>query len=261
LLLDKSIRKTYSHGTHGTYVLFYRTGYFWQEEDFERRWCLECDGSSCGIDATLHIQECDENESKQRFVYEAVPGTGGGRLKPYDNQDLCWQRTGPNEHTLQDCGTSCRQIIKGIQYIGRFEMHPNGRPDDCLEQHHHPKADEVVRASDCESSRRDTTSYWIMINKEGSADWEESLPPENQFINNFGRGVCGADYPCGLCQGQCETDDDCKGVLQCFERDGNEAIPGCLETSSDQASKYTSSSVYNLSSIFLFPFLMTPLQA
>jgi hypothetical protein len=75
-----------------------------------------------------------------------------------------------------------------------------------------------------------------MINKEGSADWEESLPPENQFINNFGRGVCGADYPCGLCQGQCETDDDCKGVLQCFERDGNEAIPGCLETSSDQAS-------------------------
>lgn len=222
-------------------MTYLRIGYFWQEEDFERRWCLECDGSTCRKDDTLHIKKCNDNEPNQRFVYEEVPGTGGGRLKPFEDQNLCWQRTGPNEHTLQDCGTSCRQIIKGIQYIGRFEMHPNGKPDDCLEQHHHPRRGEVVRSNDCETSRDDTTSYWIMINKEGSTDWLEPLPPENNFINDFGRGVCDEDYPCGLCQGQCETDNDCKDGLVCFEGEGTAGVPGCLDTSLNQASKYACS--------------------
>jgi hypothetical protein len=117
-------------------------------------------------------------------------------------------------------------------------MHPNGMPDRCLEQHHHPRKGEVVFSGDCEESRDDTTSYWIMIDKQGSMDWQEPLPQEDQFINNFGFGVCAEDYQCGLCQGQCETDNECKDGLACFEREGSEAVPGCLESSLNLASKY-----------------------
>jgi len=178
------------------------TGYFWQESTEETFWCLECQGS-CSVGDELEIQDCDENEERQRFVYEDVPGSGGGRLKPYEEQNLCWQRTGVHSHTLQECGTSCRQIIKGIQYAGRFEMHPNGLDDECLEQHHHPRGGEVVRANDCQEARGDTTSYWIMINKEG--DWQTPLPPETSHVNNLGIAVCAEDYQCGMCQGNCEV--------------------------------------------------------
>jgi len=31
----------------------------------------------------------------------------------------------------------------------------------------------------------------------------------------------------GLCEGDCDTDDDCKGDLKCFHRDAQEPVPGC----------------------------------
>ena len=33
--------------------------------------------------------------------------------------------------------------------------------------------------------------------------------------------------PLGLCEGDCDHDSDCKSGLTCFQRDGNEAVPGC----------------------------------
>ncbi len=30
-----------------------------------------------------------------------------------------------------------------------------------------------------------------------------------------------------MCLGDCDVDDDCKGNLVCFQRDKNEAVPGC----------------------------------
>ena len=34
-------------------------------------------------------------------------------------------------------------------------------------------------------------------------------------------------FPLGRCEGDCDDDDDCAEGLQCFDRDNNEAVPGC----------------------------------
>lgn len=36
-------------------------------------------------------------------------------------------------------------------------------------------------------------------------------------------------YPLGVCEGDCDSDDDCAGNLKCFQRDENEHVPGCLD--------------------------------
>ena len=35
-------------------------------------------------------------------------------------------------------------------------------------------------------------------------------------------------FPLGECEGDCDSDDDCAGSLQCIERSGTESVPGCF---------------------------------
>ena len=187
------------------------------------------------------IQTCDDGDSAQRFVYEEVPGSGGGRLKPATRQDLCWTRQGDRQLELEPCDLSCRQIILGIQYEGRFEMHANGKPLECLEQHHHPRGGEVVRSNDCIESRDDDTSYWIMINKRGGNYTDEANNPilrGSANIADLGDDVCSDDNRCGLCMGDCDRDSDCQNGLLCMQRDENEPVPGCNGADLEKYSKY-----------------------
>ena len=115
--------------------LYWEEGYCWQEEWDERKWCLECEGGICTEGSYLWLQECSSS-SNQKFVYEPVPGTGGGKLKPYTQQDLCWTRTRINAHQLKPCGNDFKdgmgrdvQILLGFTYDGSFELHPNGFDD------------------------------------------------------------------------------------------------------------------------------------
>ena len=61
----------------------------------------------------------------------------------------------------------------------------------------------------------------------------------------IGRGISGANYcadrpptkllyrgsnpadPLGVCEGDCDGDENCEGDLICFQRDGSEPVPGC----------------------------------
>ena len=38
---------------------------------------------------------------------------------------------------------------------------------------------------------------------------------------------CSAADPCGNCEGDCDTNEDCDGILQCFLRPDNTPVPGC----------------------------------
>jgi hypothetical protein len=38
---------------------------------------------------------------------------------------------------------------------------------------------------------------------------------------------CSEDRLCGLCEGDCDGDGDCDEGLYCFQRDGDESVPGC----------------------------------
>jgi hypothetical protein len=116
--------------------IYWEEGYCWQEEWDERKWCLECEGSACTDNGYLWLQECSSS-SNQKFVYEPVPGSGGGKLKPYMQQDLCWTRTRINAHQLKPCGNDYKdgmgrdvQILIGFTYDGSFELYPNGFNDE-----------------------------------------------------------------------------------------------------------------------------------
>ncbi len=37
------------------------------------------------------------------------------------------------------------------------------------------------------------------------------------------------DYLCGECEGDCDSDSDCKDGLLCLQRSGTELVPGCSE--------------------------------
>mmetsp|Transcript_28491 Transcript_28491/g.61191 ORF Transcript_28491/g.61191 Transcript_28491/m.61191 type:complete len:845 (+) Transcript_28491:175-2709(+) len=44
------------------------------------------------------------------------------------------------------------------------------------------------------------------------------------------RADAGFTWPLGECQGDCDLDTDCQGSLTCFQRSGNEPVPGCSGT-------------------------------
>jgi hypothetical protein len=50
------------------------------------------------------------------------------------------------------------------------------------------------------------------------------------YPGNNGRPT--SAYPLKVCQGDCDNDDECEGNLKCFERSGQESIPGCTGLSS-----------------------------
>lgn len=85
-------------------------------------------------------------------------------------------------------------------------MHPNGFPDDCLTNQHHPKSGEIIRCSHCEVARNDKTSLWVMINKEGGGVGGDGGGGDNGGgsgnTQDNGREHCDSTE-CGLCQGTC----------------------------------------------------------
>lgn len=116
--------------------MYWEQGYCWQEEWRERKWCLECEGRSCDENDYIWLQECSSS-SQQKFVYEPVAGSGGGKIKPYSRVDLCWTRTRFDSHQLKPCGDNYMdsrghnaQVFIGFTFDSKFELHPNGYHDE-----------------------------------------------------------------------------------------------------------------------------------
>lgn len=162
---------------------------------------------------------------------------------PVTKPHLCWTRTRVNAHQLKPCGTNAYtdaqgrdvQIIVGFDINSPSELHPNGLPNKCMDNHHDPKADELVRAGSCEEARKNKTNKWQAINKSGSGTVVEpatilSLGPQDEDdewpeVQPLGKDYCN-DKKCGLCQGDCDSDSQCAPGLKCYQRDEYEHVPG-----------------------------------
>ena len=46
-------------------------------------------------------------------------------------------------------------------------------------------------------------------------------------LNDKGGSGCKSNKKCGVCEGDCDTNADCKAGLKCFQRKKSEAVPGC----------------------------------
>lgn len=119
--------------------MYWEEGACWQAEWRSREWCLRCEGSTCQEDDYLVLEECSSS-SRQRFVYQQYPGSGGGKIMPFTNQGLCWTRTRVNAHQLRPCGNHAYvdrqgldiQIIVGLNLDIPSELYPNGIYDKCM---------------------------------------------------------------------------------------------------------------------------------
>ena len=140
--------------------------YCWQEESIERRWCLECPGNMCNENDILWITECNTTDTKQHFVWIGEDDERG-RLSPYTRPDLCWQRIPEMSTMLQFKLRSCNetenlQLFSGFNMTKQFELHPEGQPNSCMTNDHHPRAGEFIYSEPCDIARFDNTSQWIV---------------------------------------------------------------------------------------------------
>jgi hypothetical protein len=151
---------------HSFRLKLYWNNYFWQEEDFDREWCLECascesitasdkgEGCTssgkgnefkCRLGDQLWVQKCGGKEGNT--VFQVVQGDGGWDQIKVKGTDLCMERNDAKFIVLAACEIGKeRQQWLGFQRDKPFDLRPVQRPDYCVTQHHHPKASEIVSA-------------------------------------------------------------------------------------------------------------------
>jgi len=205
--------------------LHWEEGACWQNEWIERKWCLQCPGSSCVVGDELWINECDEYDPLQRFELVYLGRNANnisshynkhlGLLKVASNNDdddeLCLRRVSSSTFQLAPCDhTNIDQQLVGFDPYKPFELQPANQEDginQCLSQDHDPKPYELVRSIPCYVARRDSTSYWNF--------YKRSATP----LSVTPRSVpCSYQNPCVACQGDCDADSDCQGTLRCYQR-------------------------------------------
>ena len=81
---------------------------------------------------------------------------------------------------------------------------------------------------------------FLAVAEEGGLRNTEEVPVKRRLTKIRYKGNNGKPseyFPLGLCEGDCDNDDDCEGDLECYQRGKNDSVPGCSGGSSD--SSYT----------------------
>jgi DUF5010 C-terminal domain len=157
--------------------LYWEPGYTWQEETFERKWCLECDAPGCLPGSYVKLRPCDEKWSTLNDVFQFIPvpnATGIAMIRdPTFDTCLSGRRLGSTINstrwnvTMSTCSSSSLEqrwwtAGNGHFWAGRFEIQPAGTTDQfCLKSHHHPTPGEVLKLESCRLARIYQTSYWV----------------------------------------------------------------------------------------------------
>lgn len=160
--------------------LFWEEGYDWQEEDFERKWCMHFDYQGlpgtgmcwyglerrpCNPDQ-IYVAKCN-SDPQQRFDLILLSNNNSEDifLIQVPNKNACLEMQG-NSIFLRPCNlqNSLQQwkTLNGSLAGRRFEIVPSSRPTHCVTQAHHPKAGEVVELYKCSVARspEHITSFW-----------------------------------------------------------------------------------------------------
>lgn len=123
---------------------------------------------------TLSLVNCGEQKRLHKYsphftlVTEgnlfATPELEGGQIK-VASADLCLDRTGNREVTLERCDPSRgEQRFLGFRPGGqKMEIVPSGKDEHCLSQHHHPRQGERIYVEECYKARKADTSYWSTL--------------------------------------------------------------------------------------------------
>ena len=70
---------------------------------------------------------------------------------------------------------------------------------------------------------------FIGVDRQGGTDQGHHiyLGAGAPFLISLGGDICTEEEPCGMCEGDCDSDSDCRSDLVCIQRDELESVPGC----------------------------------
>eukprot|EP00986_Skeletonema_menzelii_P002530 scaffold684_cov150-Skeletonema_menzelii.AAC.3 len=182
--------------------LYWEQGYKWQEDPTEKFYCwacaqcrecptqnqartpdcvdLLCDvRHHCKEGMSIALTDCDPNQpSDVSAAFSFVPGHSGlfhndfkgGQIQVH-NSDLCLSQSGVRYIELETCDASkIEQRFLGFQSgEGPMELSPvnttmkDGKVvEQCITNHHHPRAGERIFSEECSRARRSDTSLWTV---------------------------------------------------------------------------------------------------
>jgi hypothetical protein len=142
--------------------LFWRTGYMWQEQPVEQKYCMECASRVCSDGGGLVISKCDDDGSNEEF--HMVFRDGLELSVQIAGTNLCLEAPAATLGLiLRACdGKKPEQRFRpgiGDWDWDRFELETVAAPG-CITQRHHPKEGEPLFREDCDVARNDRTSLW-----------------------------------------------------------------------------------------------------
>lgn len=138
----------------------YWEDYRWQEEEFDRRWCMECINGGCKYGDKTYIHTC-ERAISQKYDFGFIKNGANYAMIRVHGTSLCFERV-LFEIFLYECDPgNRRQIWVGDFRSYKFEIKPFGLDSHCVTQRHHPKFYEEVEIEPCNIARHSETSYWM----------------------------------------------------------------------------------------------------
>jgi hypothetical protein len=148
--------------------LYWETGYYWQFESYERKWCWKC-MNGCTAGSSVEIVNCDNpsGDGGNPSYFRFIQGSGAVMIQEITSQ-LCIQRTGNLAISLEPCNSGLsRQLWTAGQngqfaWGKKFEITPTDLPTQCITQRHHPQMWETVAIEPTDLARHSDTSYWNM---------------------------------------------------------------------------------------------------
>ena len=200
------------------------------------KWCMQCEGHQCNVGDILWVEPCrDDAPIQQLFQWYPLLSTmevqvsgsqpqerGQLQMQTKDSTEgetLCLQRRlGTQNHTLQPCDDSLEeQWYQGFDVSEPFELVANTAEKVlpyCLTTPHHPRQFEEIIHSSCAQSRKDRTSQWKALWPDLEIAREKSFNERRYYrIGSERRSPsCSETRRCGMCQGDCDSDEDCNGV-------------------------------------------------
>jgi len=146
-------------------IKMYWDDYYWQEEDFDRGWCMQCK-NGCQEGEVMFLHYCAWDSARFEFVDVNVNQIQIRVVAGVDDttSPLCLQRSG-DATSLELCNVAdplqhWEATMGGFdEEFFEFSQFYNGE-DYCVTTHHHPKYGEIIEMFTCDVARFDTTSYW-----------------------------------------------------------------------------------------------------
>ena len=171
--------------------MYWEQGFYWQEKDRERYWCIECTKCSslnfsdngggcefvdqCEVGHQLWLHGCRKGYGHN---FQAVTVGDFHQIK-VAGTELCVGRYLKRYVTIQNCNLYNRNLLwqKIRADGGPFDLKPaDGSRDPepfCVTQQHHPKPYEILGVKECDLAHLWETGYWMTYPL-----WEGELPTE-----------------------------------------------------------------------------------